>query len=618
MRAEHDRQDLCAAPDPFAEWNTDVISLFEDQVERAPEATALIAGDTTLGYAELNRRANRLARHLVALGVAPRSLVGICVERSFESIIGVLAILKCGAAYVPIDHKYPHDRIRFILRDSAVAWTLTVSTLDAGVRSTLVHPVYIDGRSEAMGGGADAENLGVDIAPAFSAYVMYTSGTSGAPKGVAIPHSGISRLVRHSSYIDLDSTDVILHHATCSFDAATFEMWAALLNGGTLVIHSAALDLDMLGGIIERHGITALLLTTSVFHLVAEHRPDCVAGLTKLVTGGDVMQARAVKKMIAHNPHLIIINGYGPTENTTFTCCHVITRDTPIGDTVPIGKPISGTNVVILDDALLRVGIGEPGQLYTSGLGLGNGYLNRDDLNRQHFIDSPYPELGPVLYRTGDLVRQDSDGNIHFIGRVDRQVKIRGFRIEPGEVEHVINLRTDVAESVVMAEPVGATDDKRLVAYVKRGDPRGGASPPEIELDIKRDVAARLPHYMVPSRVHVVDRFPLTHNGKIDKERLRRSVEAERPAERESPAAVPAGSAEVVLDAWRRQLQAPALAADASVYDHGASSLTAMVVQHDLNQQLQCTITPAELSMAQTPLAWADIYDRHLRLRPRE
>ena len=605
MRAEDNRQERDTRLDPFAKWNRGIISLFEDQVERAPRAIALVNGEARLSYEELNRRANQLARYLVDLGAGPRSRLGICAERSFDAIVGVLAILKLGAAYVPIDHKYPRDRIAFILRDSGAPMTLTVSTMDPSAQQTLVRPVHIDDTS-AMA-SYDASNLGVDIAPSASAYVMYTSGTSGAPKGVEIPHSGISRLVRHSSYLHLDADDVILHHSTCAFDAATFEIWAALLNGGTLVIHASALDIDGLGGIIERHGITTLLLTTSVFHLVAEHRPDSLAALRKVVTGGDVMQAKAVKKMLALYPHLTIINGYGPTENTTFTCCHSITRETVIGDTVPIGKPISGTYVVILDEAKRRVKVGEAGQLYTSGLGMGKGYLNRDDLNRQHFVASPYPELGPVLYRTGDLVREDVDGNIHFIGRVDRQVKVRGFRVEPGEIEHAINLRPDVAESVVMAETVNSTEDKQLIAYVKRSDPRAATS----EQDLRHDLSARLPHYMVPARIHLLDRFPLTHNGKIDKEGLRRTVADAKEPERES-AAPGSDFAHVVLDTWRRQLQAPSLPVDASIYDYGASSLTVMVVQSNLNQRFLCAITPSELAKAQTPLEWADIYERHL------
>ncbi|WNG32874.1 non-ribosomal peptide synthetase [Archangium violaceum] len=588
----------------FAKWNRDIVSLFEEQVRQAPEATALVDGEATLSYRELNERANRLARHLVSLGVAPRSFVGICLERSFDSVVGVLAILKAGATYVPIDHQYPQERIRFILRDSAVPWTLAASTLPPSVLSTLQSPVLVDEAS--LTAAYDPSNLGVDIAPSFSAYVMYTSGTSGEPKGVAIPQSGISRLVRHANYIDLDSTDVILHHSTCAFDAATFEIWAALLNGGTLVIHRPKLDLDALGGLIRHYGVTTLLLTTSVFHLVAEHKPDSLAPLRQVVTGGDVMQAKAVKKVLALHPHLKLVNGYGPTENTTFTCCFVITRETKLADTVPIGKPISGTNVFILDKELRPVQVGEVGQLYTNGLGMGTCYLNREELTRSHFVTSPFPEQGPLLYRTGDLVREDADGNIHFIGRADGQVKIRGYRVEPGEVEHALNLRPDVADSVVLAEVAASSGEKQLVAYVKRADPASTLDAREL----KRDLSTRLPHYMVPARIHLMDHFPLTHNGKIDKERLRKRVETAEPEP------VDAGLPEthfgqVVLDVWRRQLGAPALREDTSVYDHGASSLTLMVVQSELNQRLRCSVEPTSLAMAQTPREWADIYERY-------
>jgi amino acid adenylation domain-containing protein len=592
-----------APVEPTAKWNRDIVSLFESQVQRSPQATALVCQDAALTYADLNQRANRLARHLVALGVTPRSYVGICLERSFEAIVGILAILKAGAAYVPIDHQYPSERIRVMLQDSAASWTLTSRMTAGDALKVMARPVFVDevGATERD----PSFNLGIDVPPASPAYVMYTSGTTGTPKAVAIPQHGIVRLVWQANYIHLDSTDVILHHATCAFDAATFEIWAALLNGGTLVIHRPSLDLDALGRVVRDHGVTTLLLTTSVFHLVAEHKSDCLATLRQVVTGGDVLHARAVRKVMGRYPHLRIVNGYGPTENTTFTCCYVITAETDIAETIPIGRPVSGTNVFILDGELRRVAIGEAGELYTNGLGLARGYLNRDDLTRQHFVECPFPEAGGALYRTGDRVREDADGLIHFLGRMDRQVKIRGFRVEPAEIEHAINERSDVADSVVLPEQTSSTE-KRLVAYVRPVDATSAVSAGEI----KRDLSSRLPQYMVPAEVHVVDDFPLTANGKIDKDLLRKA----RPhtAATSTRDDVGHGLARVVLEVWRQQLQAPTLQVDASVYDHGASSLTVMVVQSELNERLTCLVDPLELARAQTPLDWTGIYEKAL------
>jgi len=254
-----------------------------------------------------------------------------------------------------VDHRYPAERIRFMLGDTGVALTLTSRGLAPEVLGCLARPVFIED-AEAAAPEASS-NLGVNIKPSFAAYVMYTSGTSGEPKGAAIPHSGIARLVRRANYIRLDAADVVLHHSTCSFDAATFEMWAALLNGAALVLYPPRpFDLDTLASVIRDYGVTTLLLTTSVFHLVAEHKPECLATLTNVVTGGDVLRAKAVKKVIGRYPHLKIVNGYGPTENTVFTCCYVITSETDLGETVPLGKPVDGTNVFILDENMRRVG----------------------------------------------------------------------------------------------------------------------------------------------------------------------------------------------------------------------------------------------------------------------
>jgi amino acid adenylation domain-containing protein len=601
----------------FEYWNRDIVSVFEEQVARFPLATALVCDDEKLTYHALNTRANRLARHLRSLGAGQSSIVAICLERSLESVIGVLATLKSGAAYLPIDPQLPLERIRFMLNDSQALATLTNHTIMEQHKShPFPNPVLLD--DARLTAAYEDSNAGDVPAAAAPAYVMYTSGTTGSPKGAILPHSGVTRLVWRTNYVALDPSDIILHHSTPSFDAAVFEIWSALLNGATLAIYQRrTFDLDALANAICQYRVTTLLLTTSLFHIVVAHKLDCLASLRTVVTGGDVMQAKAVKRALSRHPHLRIINGYGPTENSTFTCCYVLTRDTDVGDTVPIGTPIAGTNVFILDDTMTPVRPGQIGELYTNGLGLAVGYLNRDELNRSHFVPCPFSWAGPVLYRTGDLVRQTADGTIDFVGRADNQLKIRGFRVEPGEIEHVINLHADVADCVVLAQPITSTE-KQLVAYVKRSASSSGSG-----LDagkLKQYLFSRLPQYMVPSFVYVVDDLPVTANGKLDRAMLRSVEQARQSAAREreeqptAPQAEPSmpSPAEVVLETWRRHLGTRAVQADASIYDHGASSLTVMIVQSELDACFRCSIDPVELMQAQTPQQWTEAYMRHL------
>lgn len=581
----------------------DVVSLFEEIVACSPESIAIESGDVRFSYRQLNNRANQVARYLTDLGAANHPFIGICANRSFEMIAGILGIIKTGAAYVPVDPDFPLPRIQYILGDTAVSVTLTSSTIGPTILEQLVRPVFLD---EINAPDTKSEsNLSVEIRATSSVYVMYTSGTTGQPKGVAIPHTGLARLLRNTNYIQINSSDVILHHATCSFDAGVFEMWAALLNGATLVLYPPQIfDLRILENTIRQHGITTLLLTTSLFHFVAEHKPECLATLRQLVVGGDVLHSNAVRKLLARFPHLTMINGYGPTENGVFTCCHVMHHETPIGDSVPIGVPISGTNVVVLDEDLHCVEAGQVGELYTNGLGMANGYIHSVDLTRERFIPSPFPELGPILYKTGDLARSDASGIFYFVGRADTQVKIRGFRVEPGEIEHVINLMSEVEESVVLVEQEGASE-KYLVAYVKMSV--SGAS-----LDaraIKEHLASTLPSYMIPAYIHVIEEFPMTPNGKLDKKLLPEMARhREKSAARQSDFI--SDFLELVLRVWRERLPAPELNEYESVFEYGASSLTLSAVHSELNRHFSCFVSPADLLGAKTPMEWACVYAR--------
>jgi amino acid adenylation domain-containing protein len=593
---------------------SDIVSVFEAVVQRAPDATALLAGERRLSYRELNGRAQALARHMHDLGVAKGARVALCLERSVEMIVGILATLKLGAAYVAIDHGYPLERIRFILDDSAPALTLTTSTLDPAILAELERPVFLDTLfPNAPREASDAQwpaGRCDTIDPSCPAYVMYTSGTTGQPKGAVLPHSGICRLVRDTNYLDIGASDVLLHHSTCSFDAAVFEIWAALLNGATLVLYPPkAVELSALKRCIRERGITTLLLTTAVFHLVAEHDPECLATLKLVVIGGDVLHARPVRKIIGLYPHLTLINGYGPTENAVFTCCHVITRDTVIGDSIPIGKPITGTNVYILGPDLPPVSPGETGELFTDGLGLASGYLNRSEMTRKSFVAVPSLPGAPTLYRTGDLVREDADGNIFFIGRADLQVKIRGFRVEPAEVEAALLALPGVTGAVVLVERGGTAGTENNLHACVSLQQRGPT--PDAQA-VRTRLMAKLPQYMVPAFITVVDGFPLTHNGKIDSAALR-ALTADR---RKSAATVSVAGDDpggIVLSVWREKLGAPQLGGGDCVCDYGASSLTSIIVQNELDRRFNLTVDPLELARADTPKAWAAIYLKALQ-----
>jgi amino acid adenylation domain-containing protein len=591
--------------------NRDVVSLFQEQVKRAPAAIALVAGEARITYDELNRRANQLARHLRERGAARHARIGVCLERSVEMIVAQLAILKLGAMYVPLDPQYPIARLQLLFEDTAAPLTVTRERISAEVRREMACPVLL---GPDTGAGHEDFDLGVAIDPTSGACVMFTSGTTGRPKGAEIPHSGISRLLRNAGYIELDAQDVILHHSTCAFDAATFEVWAALLNGGALVLYPPRqLDLASLSETVREHGVTTLLLTTAVFHLVAEHDPDCLGTLRQVVVGGDVMRARPVRRVLARHPHLTIINGYGPTENTVFTCCFVIKADTALGDTVPIGRPIHGTNVFVLDADMQPVPDGEIGELYTNGLGMARGYVNSPELTREKFVPCPFSEAGAILYRTGDLVRKGLDDNYYFVGRTDGQVKVRGFRVEPGEIETVLSGRPDIEEAVVLAH-TSSDGDKYLVAYLKPAKSADGLNLPQI----RAYLASQLPHYMVPAAWHEVAEFPLTPNGKIDRTGLQNSALHRHPPADGWPLAQPGAQTnangnevlQTVLNLWREALGTSSLPAEGSVYDYGASSLTVILVLSKLNSRYACAVSPDELAEATTPLEWARAYER--------
>jgi len=435
--------------------------IFAEQAARTPHAVAAVCEDRKVTYDEINRRANQLAHHLRNHGVGPETPVGICVERSLEMLVGLLGILKAGGAYVPLDPSYPTERLSFMLADGGIRIVLTQDHL---------RQKFIDHNVELISpdsDGASDENPENQCTPANLAYVMYTSGSTGVPKGVSIPHRAVVRLVKETNYAYFDREQVFLQFAPLSFDASTFEIWGSLLNGARLaVMPPGSASLAQLGSAVERYGVTTLWLTAGLFHQMADAELEKLSGLKQLLAGGDVLSPAHVEQVARELNHCQLINGYGPTENTTFTCCYSVKAEETFDGSVPIGFAISNTQVFILDHAGQPVVGGESGELYIAGDGLARGYLNDAALTAERFVPHPFSSApGARLYRTGDSVRRSGDGPIEFLGRLDQQVKIRGYRIELGEVETALAGHPAVRESIVLARP-DAHGNKRLVAYV--------------------------------------------------------------------------------------------------------------------------------------------------------
>ena len=419
----------------------------------------------SLSYAQLEARANQLAHHLRGLGVGAETVVGLCVERSLEMLIGLIGILKAGGAYLPLDPSYPRERLAFMLEDAGAPVLVTQAALLDRLPAHAARIVRLDADWPAIAKNpttAPANRL----LPSNAAYVIYTSGSTGTPKGVVVSHQNIVRLVRKANYVELTPDDTFLHSAPLSFDASTFEIWGALLNGAKLVIYpDGVIDLPRLKRIIAEAEISVLWLTAALFHQVVDEDLLALACVRKLLAGGDVLSVFHVRQVTEALNGCQLINGYGPTEGTTFSACYPVTTADNFDGSVPIGRPISNTRVYVLDGGMEPVPAGVVGELYIAGAGLARGYVERRGVTAERFVADPFGAAGSRMYRTGDLARWRSDGVLDFIGRADQQVKIRGFRIEPGEIEAALVRHSSVAQAAVIARE-DAPGNKRLVAYV--------------------------------------------------------------------------------------------------------------------------------------------------------
>ncbi|MBD2528170.1 non-ribosomal peptide synthetase [Nostoc flagelliforme FACHB-838] len=563
--------------------------LFEAQVEKTPDAIALIFNNQHLSYRDLNSRANQLAQHLQSLGIGAETLVGICIERSLEMVVALLAILKAGGAYVPLDPGYPQERLAFMLSDTQVSILLTQKELVAKLPIHTAFVICLDADWHEIAENKK-DNLTTSITADNLAYVMYTSGSTGTPKGVSVIHRGVVRLVKETNYVYLTPEEVILQLAPISFDASTFEIWGCLLNGGRLIIYpSHTPSLEELGQIIQQYQVTTLWLTAGLFHLIVDEKLDALKSLRQLLAGGDVLSVPHVQKFLQTIENCQLINGYGPTENTTFTCCHPITAPLQLGVSIPIGRPIANTQVYILDNNLQPVSIGEAGELYISGDGLARGYLNRPDLTAKKFIFHSFDSnLATRLYKTGDLARYLSDGNIEFLGRIDNQVKIRGFRIELGEIEREIAQHPDVREIVVLARQ-DETHEKHLTAYIV---PQYNSGYTHSKL--RSFLQQRLPDYMMPSAFVMLESLPLTANGKVDRHKLP-APSRERPQLEQAYISPQTDLERLLAGILSDLLKIDRVGIDDNFFDLGATSISILQVAVRVQQKLNIELSAVKL-----------------------
>lgn len=535
-------------------------ALFEEQADQRPEAIAVEQEDRRLTYGELNGLANRIAHRLLEQGVQPGDVVGLSMERRMEMIAATLGILKTGAAYLPLDADYPAERLRDMMDDGGVKVVVMERSSAAELPAETAR-LCVDEAAEALA-AAPAANPGVACGPEGVAYVMYTSGSTGKPKGVRVTHRNVVRLVCNPGYASFGPDDVFLQFAPTTFDASTFEIWGALLNGAKEVLAPAGhLSLAELGAVVQRHKVTTLFLTAGLFHQMVEDHLECLRGLRELYSGGDVLRPEHCRQVIEALPGIVMCNAYGPTEGGTYSTCHPMRRPEEVGATVSIGRPLGNSTCYVLDEQMQPMPVGVPGELYIGGDGVAAGYLNRPELTAERFVADPFVP-GGRLYRTGDFARWREDGCLDFLGRRDNQVKVRGFRIELGEIEAALNMHEAVRESAVVARE-DASGSKSLAAYVAgEGLESSG---------VLAFLRKRLPAYMIPQHMTVLDALPLNTHGKVDRKAL---PEPESPRSGEkTPLEGPVE--EQLAEVWCGVLKVAGPGAEDDFFDAGGHSLLA-------------------------------------------
>jgi amino acid adenylation domain-containing protein len=617
-----DEWDGAAARSPEAAWHGQrtnyprdrgIGQLFLEMVEAGPERTALELGEQRMSYGELHRRVLVLAAALERAGVQPGHLVGLCTERSPDMVASMLAILWRGAAFVPFDPGYPKERLHFMLADSGVRTVVLQASLadmlpTAGLTNLVLETI--------------SEEQVISTAPLCQAgdpaYVMFTSGSTGQPKGVVVPHRAVVRLVRGQSFLPFGPDLTFLQLSNISFDASTLELWGALLNGARLVLQPQQKPtLQEIVATIHKHGVTTAWFTAGLFNLLVDAHLDDLKALRHILCGGDVLSLPHVKRALRALGPGVLINGYGPTENTTFTTTCPINDETDLKLRVPIGYPLHNTTVHVVDEQMRPVATGEKGELLTGGDGLALGYLGRPELTAERFVDDPFsPEPGAKLYRTGDLVRWLPDGSIDFIGRNDGQVKVRGFRVELGEIEHALGEHPQVRDSVAMVRS-DLPGEKQVTAYLVPlglAEMEGQMDAQQAFITAVRDhLRECLPGHMVPTAFMILPELPLTPNGKVDKRRL--PAPELRAQTMEVQYLAPRNTTEARLaELWAVTLNVPRMGVHENFFDLGGHSLIGIELLAKVEEAFGEALPLNSLYQAPTVAAFANLLHGKRRL----
>jgi len=555
----------------------------------APDASAVDCGGEVLSYRALDERARWLAAALVAAGVRPDAVVGVLLPRSAELVVALLAIMKAGGAYLALEPDDPASRHERLLVDAGVRVLVTDDPASAPCDA------IVTVGTAAQGVDRPLPPEEVPANPDRLAYVSYTSGSTGEPKGVGVPHRAISRLVREANWMEVRPDDVFFEVAPVAFDASTWELWAPLVHGCRLVVFpSGTVELEEVARRVQDRGVTVLLLTTGLFHQMVASHLEMFGGLRHVITGGDVASPEHVQQLMKTHPHLRFTNGYGPTENTTFTTCWT-SESPPERGPVPIGRAISGTRVLVLDPELKPVPVGVCGELYAAGEGLARGYLGRPDATAERFLPDPSGAVpGARMYRTGDLVRWRADGALEFVGRIDQQVKIQGYRIEPGAVEAELERHPEVRHAVIVAQQ--QKTGKRLLAYVVPTDPDTGDG---LGRRLREYLHGTLPPYSVPWAILPCDSLPLNRNGKLDRRAL--PVASRVPRNVSNNYLEPRTRAEARLAFfWGEVLGVEPIGVEDDFFDLGGHSLLAAELLGRLRKELSITVSARTLYLQPT------------------
>jgi len=565
--------------------------LFEEQVAQHGDATALVYLGEEISYRELDQRAQRLAHYLRTLGVGTETIVALLMPRDIEMVVALLAVLKAGGAYLCLDAEYPPQRLAFMLADVGAKVVLAkqglADKLPLGVGARIVS---LDRERHRIGDQPDTP-IETNVNAENLAYVTYTSGSTGEPKGTEVPHRSLIGYIRGVNYAAFDEHQTFLQHSSISWDALTLELWTPLLQGGRAVLYEGRmLTPSELQRMVLEHGVNTIWLTASLFNNVVDTMPEALEGLQQLLIGGEAISVAHVRKAMTRWPDLKIVNGYGPSECTVFSSCYVIS-ELP-GEqqrSIPIGRPIGDRRVYLLDPRLRRTAIGMSGEIYVGGPSVARGYLRRPALTADRFVPDPFSkEGGGRLYRTGDLARYLADGNLEFLGRVDQQVKVRGFRIELDEIREMLNRHPGVSKSIVIARE-DEPGNKRLVGYV--------VAPGGLELapnELRDYLRRELPEYMVPAAIVLLPDLPLNEHGKLDYQSL--PSPEQLPRSFDEPYVAPRTEVEQKIAAlWQRLLKVDEVGINDSFFNLGGHSLLLAGMFRELRQMFDTKLSVVDL-----------------------